>query len=145
MFSAEAYGDPGAVINRVSERAETAAAKVVFDTAETLLTQIRANASSGYHRPGAPHIDGTGPGPNVATGDYRRSWHADTGYDASGDPVALVSTNSPQAARLEYGFADTDSAGRTFNQPAYPHVRPAIEQVQPGFEQAIRTALRELS
>lgn len=71
-----------------------------------LLTRIRANASSGHHRPGLPHIPGTGPGPNVATGDYRRSWHT----REQSDGTVMVSTNAPQARRLEYGFFGVDSA-----------------------------------
>ena len=29
--------------------------------------------------------------------------------------------------RLEFGFADIDSLGRVYNQPPFPHVRPAVE------------------
>ena len=112
---------------------EAGVRRVVNNTAAALLTQIRVNASTGYHRRGLPHIAGTGPGPNVATGDYRRSWNIRTGTSLAGAPEALVSTNAPQAARLELGFVGADSLGRVFNQPPYPHVRPAVEQLRPGF------------
>ena len=126
---------------RVSSAIETRVARVVFDTAMLILTQIRVNASTGYHAPGEPHIPGTGPGPNVATGDYRRSWHTATGYDSAGNPQALVSTQAPQAARLEYGFVGADALGRAYTQAPYPHVRPAVEQYEPVLAQQVRDAV----
>jgi hypothetical protein len=128
---------------QVGDKITTRVARVVFDCSALLLSQIRRNASTGYHAPGEPHIPGTGPGPNVATGDYRRSWRVQTGYDAHGNPQALVSTNAPQGARLEYGYTGTDTRGRSYNQPPYPHVRPAVEQYQPVLADMVRTAMRD--
>ena len=136
-------------LGRVTSVIESRVARVVFDVALLVLTQIRQNASTGFHAPGQGHIPGTGPGPNVATGDYRRSWAVQTGYDTSGNPQALVSTQAPQAARLEYGFADVDAAGRSYTQPPYPHVRPAVEQYEPILAQqvgaAVAAAVREVT
>lgn len=131
-------------LSSLATGAADAVTKVVYDTAASLLTKIRANASTGYHRRGLPHIPGTGPGPNVATGDYRRTWTVTTGTDAAGQPSALVSTNAPQAPRLEYGWAmpRVDAAGRSgVDQPPYPHVRPAVEAIRDRFHQDIRAAL----
>ena len=79
-----------------------------------------------------------GPGPNVATGDYRRSWHVSR-VPVEGAAVlerwASVETNQVQAARLEYGFVGRDSLGRRYRQPAYPHMRPAADEVEPMFFQ----------
>ncbi|MFG2022309.1 HK97 gp10 family phage protein [Streptomyces sp. NPDC048825] len=72
------------------------------------------------------------PGPNAPTGDYRRSWT----HEVSADGVAVtavVGTNKPQARRLEFGFIGADSLGRVFNQPPYPHVGPAVEEIRPLF------------
>lgn len=138
---------PPALTN-LAHNAGTAVAKVVNDTGLRLLSQIRANASTGYHKRGLPHIPGTGPGPNVATGDYRRTWHITTGTNAAGQPTALVSTNAPQARRLEYGWAmpRVDSAGRTgVNQPPYPHVRPAVELIRDQFFADMRAAISGLT
>ena len=72
------------------------------------------------------------PGPRAWTGDYRDSWTTSHSFD--GDNVsALVGTNKPQARRLEHGFVGQDRIGRTFNQPPFPHLGPAIAQTAPGY------------
>jgi hypothetical protein len=87
-------------------------------------TTVRANASTGTHAPGRGHLDGTGPGPNAATGDYRRSITV-TNAAVLGEAISDVDTAAVQAARLEFGFIGRDSLGRNFRQPAYPHWAPA--------------------
>jgi hypothetical protein len=100
-------------------------AKLVRSTrhhAQLLLTRIQANASGR-------------PGPNAPTGDYRRSWTLvfSPAGSVAGGPVALVGTNKPQGRRLEFGFVGADALGRYYNQPPYPHVRPAVDEVEPRF------------
>lgn len=75
-------------------------------------TQVQANASGR-------------PGPNAPTGDYRRSWNTRA---VPGELAVSVGTNKVQGMRLEHGFTGTDSAGRVYDQPAFPHVAPAIQQ-----------------
>lgn len=86
---------------------------------QRLVTKIKANASGR-------------PGPNAPTGDYRRSWTLQV-TSRGGFTIAIAGTNRPQGRRLEYGFHGVDSLGRHYNQPAYPHVGPAIDAVEPGF------------
>jgi hypothetical protein len=96
---------------------------VVRHYAMLLETQIKANASGR-------------PGPNVITGDYRRSWTHEV--FVAGDVVsAVVGTNKPQARRLEYGYIGPDTLGRIFDSPPYPHVGPAVETVRPLFFEAL--------
>lgn len=62
------------------------------------------------------------------TGTYARDWHfeitrAETSY-ATGE----IGNNTPYGPRLEFGFSGKDALGRTINQPAKPHVRPAFDQ-----------------
>jgi hypothetical protein len=116
-------------------------AALTRSNAEELRRRIQANAMTGAHAPGLPHIPGTGPGPNVATGDYVRSWrvtYRDTGGRyAAGEAVASASvwTDAAQANRLEHGFWGlTDSLGRTFHQPPYPHIAPAVDGVEDRME-----------
>lgn len=45
----------------------------------------------------------------------------------SGKILARIGTNLVYARRVEYGFADTDSLGRTFNQAGKPYLRPAYD------------------
>jgi len=69
------------------------------------------------------------PGPNAPTGDYRRSWGLEF-FPSAKSPSVLVGTNKPQGRRLEYGFTGADSLGRVYNQPPYPHVAPAFDEVE---------------
>ncbi|MGW7283942.1 hypothetical protein ACWGH4_00325 [Streptomyces sp. NPDC054847] len=66
------------------------------------------------------------PGPRAITGAYRASWrdvHQALPYGAQ----CTIGTDAPQGRRLEFGFWDmTDSIGRHFFQPPYPHVQPAL-------------------
>lgn len=63
----------------------------------------------------------------VDTGQYRASIRT-TEPDVTEDNVTVrLGTKMPQACRLEYGFADTDSLGRTYNQAPRPHWRPAFD------------------
>lgn len=71
---------------------------------------------------------GSRPGPLNRTGGYRASWRMQV---LSVMPTnVLVFTNHPAARRLEYGFTGTDALGRRYDQPPYPHVRPAILEAE---------------
>jgi hypothetical protein len=123
---AGAYSNAAEVAAALQGRAERVlpqAASVVRHYTMLLETQIKANASGR-------------PGPNVITGDYRRSWTHEV--HVSGDVVTgVVGTSKPQARRLEYGFIGPDSLGRIYDQPPYPHVGPAVETVRPLFVEAL--------
>ena len=58
------------------------------------------------------------------TGTYRRSIHV----EFISAQLALVGSGLPYSKRLEYGYADTDKLGRTYNQAAQPHFRPAMDE-----------------
>lgn len=76
------------------------------------------------------------PGPNVITGDFRRSITHDVvtgGLRSEG----AAGSGAPQAARLEWGFTGTDSIGRHYNQPPYPWARPALDRIEPAFSEAM--------
>lgn len=133
MINVEVHNEAGPNLGKLAANLPAGTDQVLAAVGAELLTTIRQNASTGFHAPGEPHLPGTGPGPNVATGDYRRSWALKT---SPGE--VFVFTNAPQGARLEYGFVGTDAAGRTYNQPPYPHVRPAVEQVRPKLHAALR-------
>lgn len=79
------------------------------------------------------------PGPNAPTGDYRRSWTTEFGT-FHGDRAVIVGTNKPQGRRLENGFVGTDSLGRHYNQPPYPHVRPAMLEIEGPFAASLARA-----
>lgn len=92
-----------------------------------LQTKVKAYASKPRTGP---------PGPRIQTGDYVRSisLNMERGVDGV---AAVVGTNKPQGRRLEFGFVGTDSIGRNYNQPPYPHFRPALMEVQAPFVAAV--------
>jgi len=126
-------------LDRLAVRADGEIASAVFRTGAQLQTLVRAKASSAYHPSAASarrgHIPGTGPGPNVFTGDYRRSITLTTGYQGA-MPVAVVGTNAPQARALEYG--------RPGHQPPYPHWRPAAFEIERTFTAAVKAAISKV-
>ena len=89
------------------------AAAIVRHHGQVYQTRVRAHASGR-------------PGPRAVTGDYRRSITLTMGL-VGGLPSAIVGTNAPQGRRLEYGYVDTDSLGRSYNQPPFPHFDPPLE------------------
>jgi hypothetical protein len=123
----------GAALEAAAARSQAGVAQAVYATGGIVQGQVRANASSATHPDRASaargHIPGTGPGPNVATGNYRRSIQLTPTREGE-NPVAYIHTNSAQARRLEYGFRGTDSLGRRYNQPAYPHFQPAADKAE---------------
>jgi len=86
------------------------------------------------------------PGPEIVTGEYVNSIHVEEGSQSSfgtglGYGDATVSTNSPYAARLEYGFVGADSLGRIYDQPPFPHWQPAVDVTEPEYLQALQNAV----
>lgn len=84
------------------------------------------------------------PGPNTITGDYRRSWQLQVRGGGS-STTSEVGTNAVQGRRLEFGFNGTDSLGRTYNQPPFPHARPAFDEIAPQFIAGGEALMKELS
>jgi hypothetical protein len=68
------------------------------------------------------------PGPRIVTGDYRRSFTTEP-FRVFGGTGWLVGTNKAQGPRLEHGFNGTDSLGRNYDQPPFPHVKPAADEI----------------
>lgn len=126
------FDDKGAAIrlaqalNAAGARAGLRTGRIVAHYGALLATQVKANASGR-------------PGPRAPTGDYRRSitlrQNITVGRESTYE--ATVGTNRPQGRRLEFGFRGTDSKGRSYNQPAYPHFGPAFDRIYPRFLTAI--------
>ena len=76
----------------------------------------------------------------VLTGTLRRSIHTED----QGSHAVSVGTDLPYAARMEFGFAATDSRGRTYNQPARPYLRPALDENKAEMEREFADALEDL-
>lgn len=98
---------------------------------QLLRTRVRARASGR-------------PGPRRQTGDYRRDINGETFQIAPGVWRGTVGTNSPQGRRLEQGFIGTDSLGRFYSQPPYPHFGPALDETEPEYVAAMAAIATEL-
>jgi hypothetical protein len=81
------------------------------------------------------------PGPNIVTGDYRRSISMSVESTPTSTTVT-VGTNSPQGRRLEFGFHGVDSLGRYYNQPPFEHFGPAVDDVVPGLVRSLEGAVK---
>lgn len=110
-------------------RSTASISKIVTHYGHLLRTQVMRNASGR-------------PGPNVITGDYRRSITVEFIREQAGSSVsAVIGSNNPQARRLEFGFHGEDSLGRHYNQAPLPHFGPAFDFISPQFETALRSSL----
>jgi hypothetical protein len=68
------------------------------------------------------------PGPRAITGDYNRSIVGDS--ERSGTRITgQIGTSAAQGRRLELGFVGTDSLGRNYQQPPFPHFGPSVPEV----------------
>lgn len=76
------------------------------------------------------------PGPEIVTGDYIKSI---TVHKEDTDDY-VVSTDAPQADRLEHGFVGRDALGRIYNQPPFPHWQPALDVIEPQLLAAVEQA-----
>ena len=111
-------------------------AKVVVAHGNLLQAAVkrRANQPRTAVRPGQP-----GEGPRRLTGAYQRSIQRRTIHRATRSS-SHVGTNAVQARRLEFGFVGTDSLGRTYDQQAYPHFGPALDEAEAPFIDAVHAA-----
>lgn len=126
----------GEVARQISQRARKipiGVDKAVSKWGLLLQTKIKANAGLPASGP---------PGPRIQTSDYNRSWNIRRTGNAT-HRRATVGTNKPQGKRLEYGFVGTDSLGRHYNQPPYPHVGPAVQEITGPFLADLGKALEQ--
>lgn len=114
-------------LDGLPDAAEETVGRALLWGGQLLESRIKANASGR-------------PGPNVITGAYRRSW---SHRGVAGELRVDVYTNAPQGRRLEQGFVGRDSLGRIYNQPAFPHVEPALLEVGELIEARIYDAMDE--
>lgn len=73
------------------------------------------------------------PGPNVITGRYISAFMI---------VDKRVVNHSRQTHRLEYGYSGTDSLGRLYHQPPFPHFRPALEEMRQQYRRGIVPLIR---
>lgn len=133
-FTLEASGAVAvaADLTRASATAQARATRATRHYGQLLQTRVKANASRSRR---APTGAGAG-GPRLITGDYNRGIGLQFVVTAGGF-AAEAGTNHDQGRRLELGFVGTDSAGRDYDQPPYPHFGPAADRTEPEFVAAM--------
>ena len=85
--------------------------------------QAKINANTGVHPRGQGHIPGTGPGPNVVTGNLRRSIRTDVRY-GFGNYIAIVGAYAEYARAVELGSPRWKSGVK------YPYLGPAADSLR---------------
>lgn len=117
--------------DRAADRTGDVIGRRIHTVGTVGVARIRANASGR-------------PGPNVITGRYRASWQSVTSRIPYGGEC-VMGTNAPQGRRLEFGFFDmTDSLGRHYFQPPFPHVQPAIGFIENTLNEQMLGAVGEI-
>lgn len=117
-------------LEQAATRIGPAIRRGVEHTATVGIARIRGNASGR-------------PGPNVVTGAYRSSWRAETRLLPYG-ALCTIGTELPYGRRLEFGFTGTDSIGRYYDQPPFPHVQPALGYIGSTLLTQMRLAVSEV-
>jgi hypothetical protein len=86
--------------------------------------QAKKNANTGTHPRGTPRVPGTGPGPNVVTGNLRRSIYSQTKVGFGSVYVAEVGASMIYARAVEMGLPTWKSGVK------YPYMVPAVESLK---------------
>lgn len=127
-------------INAEGDQYEIAAGYALGIIALKIEREAKKNASTGTHKRGQPHIPGTGPGPNVVSGDLRRSITTEI-RKGFGSYVATVGPTIEYARHVELG------GGKWKNGVKYPYLAPALKSLQSSgtlnrlFQGALRSKL----
>jgi hypothetical protein len=58
--------------------------------------------------------------------------------------MCTIGTDLPYGRRLEFGFTGTDSLGRNYAQPPFPHVQPALGFIGATLLAQMRLAIAEV-
>lgn len=102
--------------------------------------QAKINAYTGKHKAGTPRVEGGGEGPNVISGNLRRSITTEI-HLGFGSYVATVGPTMVYARQVELG------GGKWKSGVKYPYLEPALKKLQEDgtlfrvFNNAIRSKL----
>ena len=120
-------------IDALIEAIEIATRTAVRDGA-SLIERNAKQGFAGQHPPGTPRPIPDDPRPYAVSEDLKRSIgrHPSQPYHVSqGVWQQSVAPTMRYARRIELGFTGQDSAMRTYNQPAYPYLGPAVKKALP--------------
>jgi hypothetical protein len=111
-------------LNLTEKKVNDAARYAIGMAAADVERQAKKNANTGTHPRGQGHIPGTGPGPNVMTGNLRRSIYSQTKIGFAGSYVAEVGASMVYARAVEMGLPEWKSGVK------YPYLVPAVESLK---------------
>lgn len=115
-------------VEKATRKIDAETRLTVATLSSMLIKDAMANFE-GAHKKNEPHVGGSKP--NIVTGTLRRSIRND-GINRVGFGIytTTVGPSTEYGRRVEMGFKGTDSAGRTFAQPAYPYFGPAVRNTR---------------
>jgi hypothetical protein len=111
-------------LNLTEKKVNDAARYAIGMAAASVERQAKKNANTGTHPRGQGHIQGTGPGPNVMTGNLRRSIFSRTKVGFGNVYVAEVGASMIYARAVEMGLPEWKSGVK------YPYLVPAVESLK---------------
>jgi phage gpG-like protein len=110
-------------MDKLEQNMESAAEYAIAMAGLAVERQAKINANTGTHKRGEGHIPGTGPGPNVVTGNLRRSIRTDVRY-GFGNYIAVVGAYAEYARAVELGSSRWKSGVK------YPYLGPAADTLR---------------
>jgi hypothetical protein len=111
-------------LDLTEKRVNDAARYAIGMAAASVERQAKKNANTGTHPRGQGHIPGTGPGPNVMTGNLRRSIYSQTKIGFGSSYIAEVGASMVYARAVEMGLPEWKSGVK------YPYMVPAVESLK---------------
>lgn len=111
-------------LDMTEKKVNDAARYAIGMAAAAVERQAKKNANTGTHPRGAGHIPGTGPGPNVQTGNLRRSIYSQTKIGFEGSYIAEVGATMVYARAVEMGHPKWKPGVK------YPYLVPAAESLK---------------
>lgn len=113
-----------ASLNKTEADLNNAARFAIGMAAASVEREAKKNANTGTHPRGQGHIPGTGPGPNVVTGNLRRSIYSQTKIGFGNSYIAEVGASMVYARAVEMGLPEWKSGVK------YPYLAPAAETLK---------------
>jgi hypothetical protein len=111
-------------LDLTEKKVSDAARFAIGMTAAEVERQAKKNANTGTHPRGTPRVPGTGPGPNVVTGNLRRSIYSETKIGFGSVYVAEVGASMVYARAVEMGLPTWKSGVK------YPYMVPAVDSLK---------------
>lgn len=78
------------------------------------------------------------------TGTLSRSIHTEEIDQTSHSAMVATGTDVEYAARVEFGYNDTDTLGRSYHQSAKPYMRPAYDNKRAEAISEVAATLRDI-